>query len=336
MKIRPLFESSKYSYQKSILVLLFIFLGHLRASGQGGYRPHPFLSPMWQADVEYLEPSQVEDTSMENGFAGGAFSFRLPLYTGKDWLSADGGKPFYAILAQGSAGYRISQLDFLEPDRILTLGRMGVTGLMARGLRNLFLLNINASLPSESFSFKPSYIRIGGALVWRKLYHNNTWWHTLGVIYSPIAGRDLPLPLVGFGVKLGNDDQLQCTFPFNLSYTHLFSKKFSLSARIQNMGGYHYLKADSVYTDEPLLYRFRYPRVGIVGRLYTYRHVVVTPEVALVGRGRLTIDDYTARQQASFFFRLSVQVRFGKRAIAAPILNFDPGDSGFDPAYLVE
>ncbi len=316
------------------LSLLAILSPPLHA--QGGYKPHPFLSPGWQVEMEYLEPSQVKDTSMENGFAGGSFSFRLPLYTGKDWLSADGGKPFFAILAQGSAAYRISQLDFLEPDRILTLGRAGVTGLMAKGLRNLFMLNLNVSLPSESFAFKPSYLRPGGALVWRKLYHNNTWWHTLGILYSPISGRDLPLPLAGVGVKLGNDDQLQFTFPFNLSYTHIFSRKFSLMARIQNLGGYHYLKADSIYREEPLVYRFRYQRIGLVGRFYTDRHVVITPEIAFVGRGRLSIADYNAGQRPTFFFRISVQVRFGNRPAAAPILNFDPGDSGFDPAYLVE
>ncbi|MBL7923276.1 MAG: hypothetical protein JNL88_03670 [Bacteroidia bacterium] len=291
---------------------------------------------MWQADVEYLEPSQVRDTTMENGFTGASFTYRMPLYTGKDWLSADGGKPFFAVLAQASASVRQSQLDFLEPDRLLSLGRIGFTGLMAKGLRNLFMLNIAASLPSESFRFKATHLRPQGSLVWRKLYHNNTFWHTLGILYSPITGRDLPLPILGFGLKLGNDDQLQFTFPFNFSYTHVFSKKFSLIGRVQNMGGYHYLKADSVYREEPLVYRFRYPRLGILARYYTSRHVVITPEIALTGRGRLVLDDYKTYQTNSLFFRISLQVRFGNRPAAAPIMNFDPGDSGYDPAYLVE
>lgn len=336
--MRPLPAPISFSgyFHKVIIYFLFLLFRASKLYGQGGYRPHPFLSPMWQADVEYMEPSQVKDTTMENGFSGAAFTFRMPLYTGKDWLSADGGKPFFAVIAQGSAAARISQLDFLEPDRYLTLGRFGLSGLMAKGLRNLFMLNLSVSLPSESFSFDPGYLRYGGAFVWRKLYHNNKWWHTLGVTYSPIRGQDLPLPVIGFGVKMGNDDQVQCTFPFNLSYSHLFSKKFSLSARLQNMGGYNYLKPDSIYEESPLLYRFRIPRVGLVGRWYTYRHVVITPEIALTGKGRIAIDDYKTRQSVSLYFRLSVQVRFGNRPAAAPILNFDPGDSGFDPSYLVE
>ena len=336
MKQQPLAVLPFTSRCKFTICTIAIILSGLKSFAQGGYRPHPLLSPMWQADAEYLVPSQVEDTTMENGFTGAAFTYRMPLYTGKDWLSADGGKPFFAVLGQISASGRQSQLDYLEPDRILTLGRIGFTGLMAQGLRNLYLVQVSASLPSESFNFKLNYLRFNGALVWRKLYHNNTFWHTLGLAYSPIAGRDLPLPILGFGLKMGNDDQLQFTFPFNLAYTHIFSKKFSLSARIQNMGGYHYLKADSVYRDEPVLYRFRYPRVGIVGRFYTYRHVVITPEVGMTGRARLQIVDDKARQTPTPYFKLSVQVRFGNRPAAAPILNFDPGDSGFDPSYLVE
>ncbi|MBK9636333.1 MAG: hypothetical protein IPO63_00355 [Bacteroidetes bacterium] len=322
---------NKYSFLLLLMILVSMF-----SFGQGGYKPHALLSPMWQVDEEYLEPSEVKDTTMENGHAATGFSFRFPLYLGKDWLSADGGKPYFAVLLHGGATGKISQLDFLEPDRILTMGRLGITALMAKGLRNLYLIQFSTSLPSESFNFKLNYLRFHGALVWRKLYHNNTWWHTLGVMYTPVMGRDLPLPLLGFGIKLGNDDQVQMTFPFNAMYTHVFSKKISLSAKIQNTGGYHYLKPDSIYQDEPLLYRFQYYRVGVLARYYTTRHVVITPEVGMTTSGSLQIDDYKAKQVATPYLRISLQVRFGKRPPVAPILNFDPGDSGFDPAYLVE
>lgn len=323
------------SYKQRLLAFL-LFTCCTNSFGQGGYKPHALLSPMWQADEEYLAPSEVKDTTMENGHAMTGFSFRFPLYLGKDWLSADGGKPFFAILLHGGATGKISQLDFLEPDRILTMGRLGVTALMAKGLRNLYLVQFSTSLPSESFNFQLNYLRFHGAFVWRKLYHNNTWWHTLGVMYTPVMGRDLPLPLLGFGIKLGNDDQVQMTLPFNAMYTHIFSRKFSLSAKVQNLGGYHYLKPDSIYNVDPLLYRFQYYRAGVLARFYTSRHVVLTPEAGLALSGRLQIDDYKARQVVSPYVRISMQVRFGKRPPVAPILNFDPGDSGFDPAYLVE
>lgn len=305
-------------------------------SAQGGYKPHPLLSPMWQADVEYLDPSQVGDTTMENGFTGASFTYRLPLYTGKDWLSADGGKPFFAVLAQGSLHARQSQIDFIEPDRMLTLGRFAVTGLMAKGLRHLYLANLSLSLPTESFSLNLSRLRVHGSFIWRRLYHNNRVWHTLGLTYTPITGKDLPLPVAGVGVKLGNDDQIQITFPFNASYTHLFSRKFSLSVRVQNMGGYNLLNEDSIHTEDPLVYRFRFPRAGLVGRWYTHRHVVITPEVGLTAFNRVGLDGLKFNQTPAPYFKFSIQVRFGVRPSAAPILDFDPGDSGFDPSYIVE
>lgn len=312
-------------------------LGMIESSfAQGFYRPHPLLSPMWQADVECLEPSQVGDTTMENGFTGASFCYRLPIYTGKDWLSADGGKPFYAVLAQIGATARQSQLDYIEPDRVLTMGRFAVTGLMAKGLRHMFMLNGSLQLPTESFSLNPAALRFNGSFIWRKLYHNNTLWHTLGIAYTNIMGKDLPLPVAGLGIKTGNDDQIQFTFPYNASYTHLFSKNFSLILRFQNMGGYHILKSDSIHQEDPLKYRFNLPRLGLVGRWYTHRHVVITPELGLMTGGKLRLDDIKTTQSPSLYFKFSMQVRFGNRPAAAPILNFDPGDSGFDPSYLVE
>jgi hypothetical protein len=336
MKAAATIHPFPFGMCKNTILFLFLLQQGSSAFAQGGYRPHPLLSPMWQAELEYMEPSQVKDTSMEHGFSGGTFTFRMPVYTGKDWLSADGGKPFFAVLAQASASARQTQIDYLEPDRWLTMGRLGVTGLMAKGLRHLILANISVMLPSESFQFNPGFLRPNATLIWRKLYHDNKLWHTVGIAYTPILGKEVPLPILGLGLKLGNDDQVQFTFPYNAAYTHLFSRKLSLSARAQMMGGNYFLQPDSIYTEDPLRHRFLIPRLGIVARYYTSRHVVITPEIALTGTGRLRLADDVSRLSSTLFFRISLQVRFGERPAAAPILNFDPGDSGFDPTYLTE
>jgi hypothetical protein len=109
-----------------------------------------------------------------------------------------------------------------------------------------------------------------------------------------------------------------------------------MSARISNMGGYHYLKADTTYGEEPLPYRFRYRKLTAVARYYTDRFVVLTGEAGVTGRGTIQIADQKDRQLSSFYLRFIIQVRSGARPAAAPILNFDPGDSGFDPNYQVE
>jgi hypothetical protein len=317
-------------------LLLISLLTTMAAPSLAQYRPHPLLSSMWQTDIEYLPATQVVDTSLTNGFTGASFGMRIPLYLGKDWLDANGGKPFYAVLLNGGASIKETRNSYLNPDRYLTVGKIGATALMAKGLRNLYLIQANAALPTEAFNFKLNYIRVNGALVWRHLYHSNKFWHTFGIAYTPILGRDLPLPILGFGAKLSNEDQIQFTFPFNAVYTHSFTKKFSMSARISNMGGYNYLKADTTYGDEPLPYRFRYRKLTAVARYYTDRFVVLTGEAGVTGRGAIQIADQKDRQLSSFYLRFIIQVRFGARPAAAPILNFDPGDSGFDPNYQVE
>jgi hypothetical protein len=324
-------------FPRQIYDLVFIFLfTTLADSSVAQYRPHPLLSSMWQTDTEYIPETQVVDTTLTNGFTGTSFGMRIPLYLGKDWLDANGGKPFYAVLLNAGASLKETRNSYLNPDRYLTVGKIGVTALMAKGLRNLYLIQVGAALPTEAFNFKLNYIRPNGALVWRHLYHNNKLWHTLGVTYSPIQGRDFPLPIAGFGAKLSNEDQIQFTFPFNAMYTHSFTRKFSVSAKLSNMGGYHYLKADTTYGGEPLPYRFNYRKLTAMARYYTDRFVVLTGEAGVTGRGRIQIADQKDRQLSSFYLRFIIQVRFGARPAAAPILNFDPGDSGFDPNYQVE
>jgi hypothetical protein len=304
-----------------------------------GYRPHPLLSPSYKFETEYLTPSQVKDTSLKYSFGGGSFSFRFPVYTGKDWLSATKGKPFIAVLASGGTTVRQMNWDYIHPHRLLTTPFVGVTGVMATGpsgLRNLYLGQISLSMPSENYKFSVSYFRFHGAFIWRRLYHNNRFWHTLGVVYTPVMGKDLPLPVIGGGLKIGNDDQLQLTLPFNVTYTHQFTRQFSISAKLNSNGYYNYLKADSIHDQNPLIFRDRFRKASILFRYVTDRFVVWIPEIGLAGRSNLQLNEWKTQQLSAVYFKLSMQVRFGKRPTASPILNFDPGDSGFDPSYLTE
>lgn len=301
------------------------------------YRPHPLLGSNWQAEADYFAPTQVKDTTMEYGFAGGNFRFHFPLYLGKDWLSADGGRPFIGFLANAGVSARQTQMNYLKPNRLLTNPRLGFTALMATGpssLRNLYLLQASFSMPSESFQFDPGFIRPHGTLLWRKLYHNNRLWHTLGLTYTGITGKNLLLPVLGAGYKLGNDDQVQFLFPFNVAYTHMFSKKLSMSVKANMQGSYYYLDSDT--SDNSPLFRQRFLRISVLARYYTDRFVVLIPEAGLTTEGQLRLDGRKDSQLNSVYFKFSLQVRFGKRPAASPIMNFDPGDSGYDPNYIVE
>ena len=324
--------------KKNILVYCFVFAFITNVKAQD-YHPHPLLSSSLKIETEYLTPSQVQDTSLKYSFGGSAFTFHFPLYTGKDWLSADGGKSFFAVLGDVGSTVREMNWDYLHPHRWLTTPSVGATALLATGpsgLRNLYLVQLTTSMPSESFTFNLSYFKIHGAFIWRRLYHNNRFWHTLGVVYSPLQGKDLPLPVIGGGYKINNENQIQLTLPFNVIYTHKFSKQFSMSLKLHSMGYYNYLHADSIHNEQPLIFRDHFRKLSITCRYITDRYVVLTPEIGIAGKSTLQLNEWKTKQLAAIYFKLSLQIRFGKRPPASPILNFDPGDSGFDPSYLVE
>lgn len=315
-----------------LLALLMLLCIEVRSQE---YKPHPLLSPMWNAEADYLAPSQIEDTTLKNGYTGASFNLRFPIFRGKDWLSADGGKPYFALIANTGGNIKQSQIDYIEPDRLLTLYKLGLTGMMATGvssLRNLWLIQVTGSSPAQDFNF---VLRIHGSAIWRKLYHNNRVWHTLGLTYSPVFGKDLILPVVGGGYKINNENQVQLTFPFNFAYTYLLSRQFSFSAKVINNGFYYKLEKDQ-FRDHDYFYRYNSQRIAVSARYITDLNVVWTPEIGLTNKAHLELDDVKNRQLSSLYFKLTFQVRFGKRPAASPIMNFDPGDSGFDPSYLVE
>jgi hypothetical protein len=291
---------------------------------------------MWQIEGDYLPATQINDTTLSNGFTGTNFSMRIPIWKKKDWLDASGGKPFIALLSHYGLSARRTQINFFQPNQNLTVSKFGVSGVMAKGLRNLYLVQGFISMPTTNFSLQLNHMRYHGSVLWRHLYHNNRWWHTLGVTYSPVFGKDLLLPIVGAGIQLSNENQLQFTFPFNVTYTHLFTKKLSVSLKANNFGGYNFFKSDSVDNNNWSIYRFNYKRASVMLRYYTDRFVVFTMEGGVTSTGDLKVNDIPYQQRSSIYLKVGFQIRFGKRPPAAPILNFDPGESGYDPNYIVE
>jgi hypothetical protein len=59
-------------------------------------------------------------------------------------------------------------------------------------------------------------------------------------------------------------------------------------------------------------------------------------EGGVTSTANLEVNDAKFYQSPSLYVKVGFQIRFGARPPAAPILNFDPGESGFDPNYIVE
>lgn len=109
-----------------------------------------------------------------------------------------------------------------------------------------------------------------------------------------------------------------------------------MSLKVNNFGGYNFFKSDSLNNNEWSLYRFNYKRGTVMLRYYTDRFVVFTLEGGVTTTANIAVNDLKFYQIPSAYLKAGFQIRFGERPPAAPILNFDPGESGFDPNYIVE
>lgn len=96
--------SLKLIHLLALPILFFVIAFSGYASGQSYPGPQPLLSPSIYSSIEHRAATQVEDSVVKYGFDEASFGIKFPLFIGKDWLSADGNIPFYAVLfnAQGS------------------------------------------------------------------------------------------------------------------------------------------------------------------------------------------------------------------------------------------
>lgn len=315
-------------------LFFLLFVIHTSVLGQA-YKLHPLLSPLLQTSAEYLAPSEVREEGREHGFTRYDCQLHFPLYIGKDWLRAEGETPLFAVLAGAGASLLVSQGQYLDPDRALTKPVAGITALAAYGKRNLYLLQAGCNLPTEKFNVEPLYLRYSGTVMWRHL-HRNGWWHSLGITYTPVYGNEKILPLLGIGKSLGRNDQLQACFPYSLSYSHRFNESLVIQAQLIQEG-FHYLlnPAPSGAEDYPI-YRQWQSRIGLTMRWYSYRHLILLPEIGIALPSNLKTDDIRSEQISTAYARVTLQYRFGNRPAAAPILDFDPGLNAFTPNYIGE
>ena len=126
--------------------------------------------------------------------------------------------------------------------------------------------------------------------------------------------------------------------PFNIHYTHRFDSRFSFSVFLKPNGGSYYIQQqlnDSVKIAD-VLFRQRNTQVGISLNYKSYSHFVLIPEIGIAGKTHLSFDGVKTTTQPSVYIKLGIRYRFGRRATAAPILNFDPGDFGIEENDYLE
>lgn len=320
----------RHTYFQLLLISVLMLLCS-KATAQSYPGPQPLLSPSVNAGVLHRVATQVGDSTVKYGFDEASFGFKFPLYTGKDWLSADGNKPFFAVLFNTQGAVKQTSGDFFFKNKQLLRANAGASALLAVGLRNLYMASFQTGLTEDLEAINTSRLRYSGNAFWRHR-SNDQFNYTLGLSYSYVYGRNFFLPILGVGYHFTKEDLVNVVLPFNIHYTHTFSRRLALSVFVKPEGGSYYVNYpvnDSLKIVD-VLFRQRSFQLGTSLRYSAYSHVILIPEIGIAGKTRISLDDFKTTAQPALYFKLSFRYRFGERATAAPILNFDPGTFGME------
>ncbi len=313
------------------LLICYLLFKSMSSAAQSYPGPQPLLSPSINASVMHPVATQVGDSTVKYGFDDGSIGIKFPLFVGKDWMSAGGNKPLFAVLFNAQASVKQTNGDLFYKNKQLLCANAGATAMLAVGLRNLYFVSVQPLLMEDIESIKPTRIRYSGNALWRHRSHDQ-FNYTLGFSYSYVYGRARFLPVLGFGYHFTREDVVNVTLPFNIYYTHQFSKQLSLSLFIKPNGGSYYTEQqlnDSVKITDVLFGQTNF-QLGTSLIYKSYSNLILIPEIGFAGKTHLSFDDYKTTTQPSVYVKLGIRYRFGKRATAAPILSFDPGDFGIE------
>jgi hypothetical protein len=313
----------KYSI---LLAALYSFI-YINSGAQVWPGPHPLLSSWYKINAGYHAPSQVDTFENKFGYYRGEGAFNIPLYRGKDWLTATGNTPLIGVTLQGAASYMQPQGDFLNNDMQLLRFRLGGNFIYSKGLRNLFMVNVQGVDAHSSRDFNFSDIYINGSGFWRHR-KNDQLSYTLGLCYSSMFGDNRLLPLLGVSYRPLKEDLITLMFPAYFQYTHFFSKRTAAGFAVRPFSGLYnisYLINDTALISDQ---KFTHREWQIAARLkvkISYQ-LSIEPEAGYASGVKLSIAENDFKSSASLYAAVMIRYKFGERAHVAPILDFDPAD----------
>ena len=114
------------------LIILVIFKMH-PVSAQLWPGPHPLFSPNYKLSIDGNIASQVDTFERKFGYEKVEAGFSIPLFTGKDWLTATGNTPLIGITLQGKGSVLQPEGGFLNSDQRLARVRLGSNFIYSSG-----------------------------------------------------------------------------------------------------------------------------------------------------------------------------------------------------------
>ncbi|MEP7262938.1 MAG: DUF6268 family outer membrane beta-barrel protein [Bacteroidota bacterium] len=314
--------------KNSLILSAFLVLITIQSQSQVWPGPHPLLSSWIKINTEDRIASQVDTFENKFGYYRGEGSFNIPLYRGKDWLTSTGNTPLVGVTLQGAVSYLQPAGDFIPDSLQLLRLRLGGSFIYSKGLRNLYMLNvqgINAHDYASFFNFKGTYVN--GSLFWRHR-SNDQFSYTLGAVYTSVFGSNKILPLAGISWRPLKEDLITFMFPAYVQYTHFFSRRFAAGVSLRPFGGMYTvnLPVNDSLVLEDVKFRHKEFQLAFKMKLKISYQLSVEPDIGISGRSWVQLGEEKYDISSSAFVRVMIRYKFGKRTNVAPILDFDPAD----------
>ena len=288
--------------------------------------PHPLLSSHINMNVEGHIASQVDTSEVKFGYEKAEIEFGLPLYKGKDWLTSTGNTPLIGITIQGAGAILQPEGGFLNSNKLLR-ARIGSNFIYSKGLRNLFMVNLQGVLAHELKEVSLDGIYINGSAFWRHRQNDQFDW-TAGITYTSVYGYNKLLPVIGLNYRPTKEDLISVLLPITIQYTHFFSNATSVSATLKPNGGFYtitYPENDSLAIYNTV-FRHRNMLLSIIANHKFSYQFSIQPELGIESNTKLFINDSKFQAASSVFARITFRYKLGRRVNVAPILDFDPAD----------
>lgn len=198
--------------QRNLVLLIFI-LASYTASAQD----RKFLSPQLKFSVEYDAPSKLKESSAKYSISKGNIGFVYPLLSRRFALTNSLDYKSMVVLTNINAGYALPDFTFLDSTHQFVNGSAGLSVIYNSGNKNTWLAGFNAGLAEDLETLSSYSLRFTGHALFKHKVSGSFSYH-VGLVYSFVYGRALPLPILGGVFRTSDKTKLKITLPLSITY----------------------------------------------------------------------------------------------------------------------
>lgn len=283
-----------------------------------------FLNPQLKLSGEYFFNSELDDTTNEKfGFSKGTIGLVYPLLSERNSLTNELEYKTIVALLNVNASYALPYFSFLDNQHQLISATVGPSLIYNTGNKNTYLAGISGGFAQDMKILGSITPRFSGHALFKHKTSGNFSYH-VGLVYSYVYGRGLPLPLLGCVIRTSKKSKLKISLPLSISFSVKPNPHDMLTAFIQPNGDQYNFAADDSTLGNRVVARFK-SRSFKTGLNYIYgvsKRFFVTPEVGYSFRRKISFADpgttaaskdyfYSADVKSSYYIKLSVRVLLG-------------------------